>query len=85
MLGVRSHLIPRPHRNRFRWVTSRSDGRPRGVWVKASWARWKEVEVEDHQLAAIGERRAGLPVIDEGGELVGIVAIDRRLDGFCGA
>jgi CBS domain-containing protein len=33
---------------------------------------------------ALDQPSRRLPVIDAGGELVGIVAINRRLDGFCG-
>lgn len=33
---------------------------------------------------ALDQPSRRLPVIDDGGDLVGIVAINRRLDGFCG-
>ncbi len=45
-------------------------------------AQTSAIEARDMALNQPSRR---LPVIDEGGELVGIVAINRRLDGFCGA
>jgi hypothetical protein len=40
------------------WLLVAYDGRDE-AWVEASWARWPDAQIEDAQLAAIVERRAG--------------------------
>jgi CBS domain-containing protein len=39
-------------------------------------------QARDHAMAAASQR---VPVVDAGGRLLGVVAVDKRREGFCGA